>query len=107
MKRIIFSLVTIIALAVPCTAQVLTRDGNTFSAPKKERVASAARADSIGAFWEDNDGRYPIYMGAKGGLFYLKEAKSGKHAGELRRHYIPKEQGEEIKRAMGIEPREA
>ena len=107
MKKVLFSLVTIIALAAPCSAQVLNRDGNTFSAPRKERVASAARADSIGAFWEDRDGRYPIYMGAKGGLFYFKAAKSGKHAGELRKHYIPKEQGDEIKRSMGIEPKEA
>lgn len=103
MKKIFLTLATVLALALPCAAQV-QQHGNVFSAPTTEQ-RDKARADSIGAYWEDADGRYPIYMGAKGGLFYFKAAKSGEHAGELQKRYIPKAQAQEIKKAMGIEPK--
>lgn len=39
----------------------------------------------------DKDGSYRIYRGAKGGLYYYKTAKSGKHAGELVKRYLNKD----------------
>lgn len=101
MKKLIITLATILALALPTTAQVVNQSGNVFRAPTTEQ-RDRARADSIGAFWEDSEGQYPIYMGSKGGLFYYKVATSGKHAGEAVKHYIPRAQAAEIKRAMGI-----
>lgn len=101
MKKLIITLATIFALAAPAAAQVVNQSGNVFRAPTTEQ-RDKARADSIGAFWEDSEGRYPIYMGSKGGLFYYKVATSGKHAGEAVKHYIPKAQAAEIKQAMGI-----
>lgn len=101
MKKFFITLATIFALGIPAAAQVVNQNGNTFSAPTTEQ-REKARADSIGAFWEDEEGCYPIYMGAKGGLFYYKTAKTGKHAGEPRKHYIPREEQLAIKEAMGI-----
>lgn len=101
MKKLIITLATIFALAAPAAAQVVNQSGNVFRAPTTEQ-RDKARADSIGAYWEDDEGRYPIYMGSKGGLFYYKVATSGKHAGEAVKHYIPKAQAAEIKQAMGI-----
>ncbi len=101
MKKLIITLATVIALALPTAAQVVNQSGNVFRAPSTEQ-RDKARADSIGAYWEDDEGRHPIYMGSKGGLFYYKAAKTGKHAGEAVKHYIPKAQAAEIKQAMGI-----
>ncbi len=91
MKKILLSLATIFALCTPVVAQV-QQNGNVFSAPTTEQ-RDRARADSIGAYWEDADGRYPIYMGRKGGLFYFKNDK---------KKYIPKAQAQAIKEAIGI-----
>ena len=101
MKKILLSLAVIFALAAPAAAQVVNQSGNVFRAPTTEQ-RDRARADSIGAYWEDSEGQYPIYMGSKGGLFYYKVATSGKHAGEAVKHYIPRAQAAEIKQAMGI-----
>lgn len=101
MKKFLLSLALIFALAAPAAAQV-QQNGNVFRAPTTEQ-RDRARADSIGAYWEDAEGRYPIYMGSRGGLFYYKVATSGKHAGEAVKHYIPRAQAAEIKRAMGLE----
>lgn len=100
MKKIILS-IAIAILALTASAQI-KRDGNTFSAPKTERVKAAAKCDTLNAYWQDEDGKYQIYMGSKGGLFYYKEAKTGKHAGELQKKYIPKAQAQEIKESLGI-----
>jgi hypothetical protein len=100
MKKFLLSLATIFALCTPVVAQV-QQNGNVFSAPTTEQ-RDKARADSIGAYWEDSEGQYPIYMGSRGGLFYFKVATSGKHAGEAVKHYIPRAQAAEIKQAMGI-----
>lgn len=95
MKKIILSLAVIFALAAPVAAQV-QQNGNVFSAPTTEQ-RDKARADSIGAYWEDADGKYPIFMGRKGGLFYYKNEK---------KKYIPKAQAQAIKEAVGIKQEE-
>lgn len=83
----------------------LVRNGNTFSVERttKSTTTKEKQPDvAIGAQWEDEEGTYDIYMGAKGGLYYYKMAKTGKHAGELTKRYIPKDRAQEIKDAMGI-----
>ena len=100
MKKIILTL-ALAAAIFTAAGQSVQRNGNTFSdAPRIER--EKAKADSIGANWQDEDGTYPIHMGSKGGLFYYKVAKSGKHEGEMVKHYIPKAKAVEIKESMGI-----
>lgn len=101
MKKFFIAIATALALAAP--AQVVKHGDNVYSAPKSEKTSTTAKADTIGAYWQDKDGRYPIYMGRKGGLYYYKVAKSGKHAGEPVRHYIPKEEQAAIKRDKGLQ----
>lgn len=100
MKKIILTL-ALVATFFAASSQTVQRNGNTFSdVPRIER--EKAKADSIGANWQDEDGIYPIYMGSKGGLFYYKVATSGKHKGELTKYYIPRAKATEIKESMGI-----
>jgi hypothetical protein len=88
-------IVALALIAMTATAQI-KREGNTFSAPKTERV-TATKCDTIDAYWEDEDGKYQIYMGRKGGLFYYKNEK---------KTYIPKAHALEIKRELGIATKE-
>ena len=95
MKKIFIT----IAIALACltaTAQV-QRNGNTFSAQKAERVKAAAKCDTLDAYWQDGEGKYQIYMGSKGGLFYFKNDK---------KKYIPKAEATEIKETLGIKQEE-
>lgn len=106
--RKLFITIAIVLATATCFGETtekgnLVRNGNTFRVEQTEKPKAEPQPDMpIGAQWEDKDGVYDIYMGAKGGLYYYKEAKTGKHAGELTKRYIPKDKAQEIKEAMGI-----
>ncbi len=108
--RKLFITIAIVLATATCFGETtekgnLVRNGNTFSIERttKSTTTKEKQPDvAIGAQWEDEEGTYDIYMGAKGGLYYYKMAKTGKHAGELTKRYIPKDKAQEIKDAMGI-----
>ena len=108
--RKLFITIAIVLATATCFGETtersnLVRNGNTFSIERttKSTTTKEKQPDvAIGAQWEDEEGSYDIYMGAKGGLYYYKVAKTGKHAGEPTKRYIPKDKAQEIKDAMGI-----
>ena len=108
--RKLFITIAIVLATATCFGETtekgnLVRNGNTFSIERTNESTTTKEKQpdvAIGAQWQDDDGTYDIYMGAKGGLYYYKMAKTGKHAGELTKRYIPKDKTQEIKDAMGI-----
>lgn len=107
--RKLFITIAIVLATATCFGETtekgnLVRNGNTFSTERTTKSTTKEKQPdvAIGAQWEDEEGTYDIYMGAKGGLYYYKMAKTGKHAGELTKRYISKDRAQEIKDAMGI-----
>ena len=92
MKKL-FAIILLALAAMTCTAGTIVKVDNTV---KIERTAQNGTDKFTGYCWEDKDGKYPIYQGSKGGYYYFKVAKSGKHAGEQTKRYLPKEDREKL-----------
>lgn len=88
-----FAFIMLAIAAMTCNAGTIVKMEETV---KIERTAQSNTDKPTGYCWEDKDGKYPIYQGSKGGFYYYKVAKSGKHAGEPVKRYLTKEDREKM-----------
>ena len=92
MRKIFIILAMLLGISIVGAAQSsdakVQRNGNTFSVVKTEKSSKTTEPIATGYNYEVKGKPYPVFQGAKGGLFYINE--------EGNKTYLPKEVKEAI-----------
>lgn len=90
-KLIILALVLLAALMSDAEVKRVGTPSTTI-----EQTADGGKGTKTGWVVIDKDGQHTVYRGPKGGLFYVKNAKSGKNAGKPVRRSLSKDDRQTI-----------
>ena len=87
MKKFICMLAAMLTFSIMCSAQNVTKEGNTFVQQKSGGKSSAPATKTEYTYKDSKGNSYPIYLSASGKAFVYKTSKN---TGKEYKMYLPK-----------------